>query len=92
LTDGELDEPCLGRRHTRLRVLLARPDLPNWKPVSPGLACGSFLFDNPSLGHLPKVISDRPLRNLQPASDIWRGQDPVDLEQTKDLFLKLRQL
>jgi hypothetical protein len=50
------------------------------------------MFDDPFLGHLPKVIADRPLRNLQPSSDIWRGQDPVDLEQTKDLFLELRQL
>jgi hypothetical protein len=47
--------------------------------------CGAFLFHDPCLGHLPEVIADRSFRNLQPASDIRRGQDPVDLEQTEDL-------
>src|SRR6266849_3958031 len=79
-------------RDSRIRVFLALSDLPKWQPVSPGLARGAFLFDDPSLGHLAKVISDRPLRNQQPSSDIGGGQDPVDLEQTEDLFLQLRQL
>jgi hypothetical protein len=54
----------------RIRVLLALSDVPKWKPVSPGLACGTFLFDDPSLGHLPEVIADRSFRNLQPDSPI----------------------
>lgn len=53
-------------------VLLALPDLPERKPVSPGLACGAFLFHDPCLSHLPEVIADRALRNLQPASGLQR--------------------
>lgn len=37
----------------------ALPDLPEWKPVSPGLAYGAFLFDDPCLGHLPEVITSQ---------------------------------
>jgi hypothetical protein len=44
----------------------ALPDLPERKPVSPGLACGAFLFDDPSLGHLPEVIAAIPARRSPP--------------------------